>query len=51
MAGIEVMFAGDAKEQLVIGPDGRTGKGGTVAAPNMTHRVITHPPRPPTLTP
>ena len=51
IAGIELMFAGDALEQLVMGPGGRTGEGGTVAAPNITQRVIAHPQIPPTLAP
>ena len=51
MAGIAVMFASDALEQLVIGPGGRTGNGGIVAAPNITHKVIAHPQSPPTLAP
>ena len=51
IAGIEVMFAGDALEQLAMGPGGSIGSGGTVAAPNITQSVIAHPQIPPTLAP
>ena len=51
IAGIEVLFTGDAAEQLAMGPGGSIGSGGTVAAPNITQSVIAHPQTPPKLTP